>query len=250
MSACPTPTSPLIAAIDLHSHVLPGIDDGCRTLEESLDCLRQFAAAGYRGTICTPHFMPDHFPEIIPANIQIWVEVLRKELSAAKIDYELWSGGEVRLAAETLQWFAQYGVPTLGPSRAVLVDWWGTDWPDFTWDIFDWLQAEGYQAILAHPERMGLPAIELENVLSELEQRGVWLQGNLNSLSQGEGRRAAECSRKWLEAGRYRVLASDMHRPDALAGRFAGLRLAEQITGQEVFRDLLCSRPAEFVQSS
>jgi len=236
------------APLDLHSHVLPGIDDGCRDLNDSLDCIRQFIAAGYRGTVCTPHILPDQFPEITPANVQRWVETLRQELAAAGLEYQLWTGGEVRLAKRTLQWFARDGVPTLGDSRVVLLDWWGYDWPSYIDQIFDWLQAEGYQPLLAHPERMDLPFPQLEEVLTTLQERGVWLQGNLNSLSGGEGRQAQMWSQGWLKAGRYRWLASDMHRPNQLTGRFAGLKVARELVGDETAHRLLCAHPAQVLQ--
>jgi len=116
--------------IDLHSHVLPGIDDGCTVLQDSLTCVRELMTHGFVGTVCTPHMCVDEYPENTPANVARFVETLQQQLHDADIDYPLWAGGELRLADETVSWLEEYGAPTLGPGRYVLTDYWGIQWPD------------------------------------------------------------------------------------------------------------------------
>src|SRR5271165_6658164 len=103
--------------IDLHSHVLPGIDDGCISVEESLACVRRLQAHGFVGTVCTPHILPDIYPHNTPAQIAPRVAALRERLRQEGLDYSLWAGGEVRIDAGTISWFTSMGVPTLGPSN-------------------------------------------------------------------------------------------------------------------------------------
>ena len=235
--------------IDLHSHLLPGIDDGCQTLAQSLACVRRLKARGYVGTVCTPHVLLDLFPMNTPANIALAVTELQAELDREGLDYRLWPGGELRIDKATVTWLEAVGVPTLAGSRVVLFDWWGRTWPDFADDLCSYLLDRGYEPVLAHPERMGLDAAELEAVLSALEKRGIGLQGNLNSLSGGEGPVASNLSWRLLKENRYRFLASDMHRPESLDGRLAGLDLLEQTLGQAALKPLLEDRPRALVQS-
>lgn len=231
--------------IDTHSHILPGIDDGCPDLAASLNCVRQFIAAGYVGTICTPHIIPRAYPHNVPSQIADWVATLQRELTANGLEYQLWAGGEVTLAPDNWETFERIGVPTLGGSRAVLLDWWGEEWPAFADEVINRLQAEQYQPILAHPERMRLPVPELQLLMQNLAARGVWLQGNLNSLSGGEGHQSQQLSHEWLQSGLYYILASDTHHPDRMAGRLAGLQTAIDLVGQARVNELVSRRTGE-----
>ena len=231
-----------LGRLDILSHILPGIDDGCPDLEATLKCVRQFVAAGYGGTICTPHIIPGSYPRNTPRQVREWVAGLQAELTRNEIDYQVWAGGELTLAADNWDWFERDGIPTLGSSRAVLMDWWGASWPDFADHTMDRLLDSGYQPILAHPERMRLPVDELLELVKSLASRGVWLQGNLNSLSGGEGNLSRELSQAWLQAGQYRFLASDTHHPDRMAGRLDGLQVAIDLIGEEQVHELVAVR--------
>ena len=234
--------------VDTHSHILPGIDDGCPDLEASLACVRRFIAAGYVGTICTPHVIPKTYPRNTPLQIRNWVNGLQSAITQEGLDYHVWPGGEFALAQDHWDYFERDGVPTLGNSRATLMDWWGPSWPDFADATIDRLLAEGYQPILAHPERMRLPEAELQKLVTSLSARGVWLQGNLNSLSGGEGLQAYALSRTWLTTGRYQLLASDAHHPDRLDGRFSGLEAAIDLIGQDKVSELVSRRTRAFIE--
>lgn len=233
--------------IDLHSHLLPGIDDGCRTLEESLACVRTLLDHGFMGTVCTPHVGMSVFPKNIPANIAKQVGVLQQQLHAAGLEYQLWPGGELRIDEDTLFWLREHGVPTLGPSRKVLIDYWGSQWPGYADPVVEHLLQEDYHPILAHPERMDFEDHEWEFVLRRLQQKGVWLQGNLKCLAGREGPRVGQRAQRLLSEDRYRVLATDMHGTPDLADRLAGLSAVQQQVGTAKLRELLADGPHEIV---
>lgn len=236
--------------VDLHSHILPGVDDGCTVVEESLECVQQLIDVGFAGTVCTPHVCVAECPDNTPHNIRLWVDALQAEIDAAGLAYRLWPGAEVRLAPETVDWFGEHGVPTLGPSREVLVDYWGRGWPDFCQNAIDDLLANGYQPILGHPERMVLPDEELRALLDRLLERGVKLQGNLRCLTNTEdGSSACERMRQLLREERYYVVATDVHGPADLACRLAGLDLLLEHAGTELATTLLERRPWAIVDA-
>jgi protein-tyrosine phosphatase len=229
----------LTGLIDLHSHILPGIDDGCRTVEDSLACVRSLVEHGFRGTICTPHMAIDAFADNTPKNVAHCVELLQNAFEAAGLAYQLWPGGELRIAEDTLSWMREHGVPTLGPSRYVLVDYWGSYWPAYADRVIEQLLQDEHHPILAHPERMDLDDREWDSVLDRLQQDGVWLQGNLRCIAGREGPRVGQRAQRLLAEDRYRLLATDMHGPTDLADRLAGLQVAEETIGAAQLQELL-----------
>lgn len=219
--------------IDIHSHLLPGIDDGCRNIEDSIKCVMQLKANGFVGTICTPHVWLEQYPHNFPSEIDRCVKLLRLELKKRNIEYELWSGGEVRLAEETTRWFEHYGVPNLADSPYVLIDYWGDYWPDFADKTIEYLFQNGFVPVLAHPERMNLSDNSLESLLENLKSSGVLLQGNLNPMTGREGNLGQQRIQRWLGEGRYSFCATDMHRPFDMDGRMEGIQLLQQWVGAE-----------------
>ena len=242
-----SPAIPETGYLDLHCHLLPGIDDGCRDVPMSLACIRLWKAAGFSGAVCTPHVATTWFPENTPVLIEQWVAALRHELDRAQLEFCLWTGGEVRLSDRVIGWFEQHGVPTLGPGRCVLIDWWGNDWPEYCYDACRYLLDRHYQPILAHPERMGLPDAELVEVIQQLRAMGVWLQGNLNSISGGEGEYPETRAAAWLEENAYFTLASDTHEPLTVPSRIAGLEKTRVTHGPQLVERLLKERPREIL---
>lgn len=236
--------------LDLHSHLLPGIDDGCTSLAQSLACVRRLIERGFTGTVCTPHIWLQEFPENTPVNIARRVADLQQKLVEHGFEYRLWPGGEVRIAWDTLSWFEQHGVPTLGDSHNVLIDYWGRSWPDYGDIVVDELLAAGYQPVLAHPERMDFDDEEWTTTLDRLTERGAWLQGNLRCLAGGEGPRVQERAQELLTARRYQLVASDMHGPGDLDDRLAGIEAVEHAVGRAALEELLSARPAAIVASA
>lgn len=234
--------------IDLHCHILPGVDDGCQSVEESLECVRQWSAAGYVGSVCTPHMGSSWFPEVTPQRVVAWLETLRAQVDQAGLNYRLWPGGELRLGEHAVAWMQTHGVPTIGPSRWVLVDYFGRQWPDCCDEGIDYLLDHGYEVLLAHPERLNMPEKEWRNTMDCLAGRGVKFQGNLNCVGGGEGATAQDRALRWLREDRYYVLASDTHGPDSVAGRLRGLDTVLQQLGADRVHELLSARPREILE--
>ncbi len=229
--------------IDVHSHLIPGVDDGCDSVKDMLGCIEQLMQRGFTGSVCTPHVFPAMFPETTPANVRDWVAALQEDVDAAGLDYQLWPGGEVRIISGMIDWMAEHGVPTLGDSRYVLMDTWGDAWPDEGDELCEHLVTQGYTPILAHPERMPISDDVLADLLDRLNAMGVLLQGNFNSFSGAEGPSAATWAARLMREGRYFLLASDVHHPHDMETRFEGLALAEIEAGPEQLADMIVANP-------
>ena len=232
--------------VDIHSHMLPGVDDGCADVRETVASVRQLIRAGYVGTICTPHVWPDMFPENTVENIARWTQAVREGLRGYGLDYAVWPGGELRMWDGVHEWLAHWGVPTLAGSKYVLMDFWDAKWPKWLDRELDWLQGQGYQPVLAHPERIAPQRKLLKHIEAVLE-RGVLLQGNLRCMTGEEGPAADAMVRQLLDAGRYTFLALDMHRPRDLDSRLDGLALVEREYGGGALDQLTAGNPREMI---
>jgi protein-tyrosine phosphatase len=230
--------------------LLPGVDDGCRDLDESLACIGALAEAGFVGTVCTPHSWVEQFPWNVPATIHRRVVELRESLRRAGIEWRLLSGAEVRISDRTLHDFRQFGVPTLGKGRSVLVDYWGSGWPECGREVVDYLVQHSYQPVLAHPERMDLAADQWRPFLDWIAAAGVLLQGNLKCLAGYESRRARDRSLELLDEGRYHLLATDMHGMADLDLRLDGIDVVIQRLGADAAKRLLEDHPREMLKAA
>lgn len=243
----PTGTSdPPCGRIDIHSHMLPGIDDGCENMDQVLESIKQLKAAGYVGSICTPHVYPEAYPLNTAPCIETLTAQLNAKLGSAGVAYRLWPGGEVRLFDGVIDWLKVHGVPTLAGSRCVLTDFWPDKWPRWIDTAYDWFIGNGFQPILAHPER--IPASkELDAGVTRLIEKGVWLQGNFRSFTGAEGYATNRLVRQWLTNERYQFLALDMHRPESLDSRLDGVQLLVEEFGGEIFDEMTITVPRRLI---
>jgi len=232
--------------IDIHSHLIPGIDDGCIDLEESLQAIEMLRGAGYVGTVCTPHVWDANYPENSPQQVVAWGAELNEALTARGIDYQVWTGGEVRIRPGIQQWLQDFGVPTLANSRCVLTDFWDAEWEDWIDEVYQWLLLQGYKPILAHPERV-MCCRDQPDRLKRLKSMGVLMQGNCRSLTGEEGHSAADAVRAWLDEGLYHIMALDMHRTQTLGSRLDGLSMLESEYGSERAAQLTERAPRQWV---
>ncbi len=232
--------------IDIHSHLLPGIDDGCADLGEVLTCVERLKALGYVGSICTPHILPDTFPHTTAAHIEAHCLRLTDALRNAGVEYRVWPGGELRIRRGVIDWLKSHGVPTLATSRCVLTDFWDHKWNRWLFEAYEWLIQEGYQPIIAHPERLAATK-DRDRGLPQLLEMGVWLQGNFRSFTGEEGFDADRLVRRWLAEGKYQFLSLDMHRPNSLESRLDGIQIMRAEFSDDLFDAMTIDAPRRHI---
>ena len=196
--------------IDLHSHVLPGLDDGCADLAESVELARSLAAAGVRVLAATPHVREDY--PTSPESMRAAVRKVRSAVDAAGIDLALVPGGEIAfeqiglLATETLRAFA------LGDDRRfLLVEFPHENFPSHLAETVLGLHDLGLTAILAHPERNPFVQ-EAPQRLVGLVDAGALIQVTAGSLTGAFGSSAATASRSLVSSGLAQLIGGDSHR--------------------------------------
>ena len=214
--------------IDLHSHVLPGIDDGPQTTEGGLDILRAAQADGIARIAATPHVRHD-FPTT-PEQMENAVDGLREAASANGIDVDVLTGGELDLTYaqslddETLRRFGLGGNPSL-----LLLEFPYVGWPAGLHELLLRLQGRGYRVVLAHPER-NADVHEHPERLGDLVEAGAWVQLTAASVDGRLGKRNATSAKALLDAEFAHLIASDAHAP---AIRAIGMGAAADALGDD-----------------
>ncbi|HEY5058863.1 MAG TPA: CpsB/CapC family capsule biosynthesis tyrosine phosphatase [Gaiellaceae bacterium] len=232
--------------IDLHSHVLPGIDDGAETLEGSLEILRAAAESGIAQIAATPHVRDDY--PTTPETMERGVADLNAAARAAGVAVEVLTGGELdrafaqKLDDETLR---RYGLG--GSLDALLVEFPYTGWPLELRDLVFRLGARGFRVVLAHPERNG-EVQQSPGRVRELVDAGVLVQLTAASLDGRGGRKAAACARTLLDEELAHLIATDAHAP---AIRAVGMNAAVEAVGDaDLARWLTHDVPSALVTGS
>lgn len=196
--------------IDLHSHLLPAIDDGVETFEESLEILRELKNHGITELFITPHYIKETiYNSPRPDNLKLITE-LKKAIAEEALDIKVHLGNEIYITQETSKLLKDKVLSPLADSKYLLIELPMSGIFDGYEDIFRDLTAEGYQVILAHPERY--ISIQKDfSILERLKSLGILFQANLGSINGQYGRRAAKTVKKMAKKDLIFAFGTDTH---------------------------------------
>jgi protein-tyrosine phosphatase len=238
--------------IDLHCHLLPGIDDGPETLEEALEMARIAVANGITEAHVTPHLHPGRWDNDLQ-KITAAVESYRAALAQAGIPLELGFAAEVRLDYEIIPLIEAGRVPFLGTlegRQVMLLEFPHSHVPVGADNFVAWLLARNIRPLIAHPER-NKDVMRDPGRIEPFVREGCLLQLTADSVSGGFGELCAQRAREFLERGWVSVLASDAHdtvdRPPRIA---PGRDAAAQIVGEEEARRMTQDTPLRIVRGT
>lgn len=193
---------------DMHSHLIPGIDDGIKTMEGALDLIRKLKHLGFSKLITTPHVMVDLYRND-PETIREGARKLNLAIEQAGLDITLEAAAEYKID-EGLPILLEKGELLSFGDQLLLVELPYYSPPlDLKNQLFA-LQSSGYQPVLAHPERYVYWHSEF-NKLEELKNMGIFFQLNTISLSGYYSRPTKKISEKLIDAGMVDFLGSDVH---------------------------------------
>ena len=228
--------------IDLHSHILPGIDDGSRSLEQSLEMARMAVEDGTTVMACTPHIYPGLYMNHADG-IRAKRDKLQKALEVYHIPLQLVVGADAHLVPELLDGLKAGRVPTLNGSRYFLLEpSHHVPPPNLEQAVFQ-IMAAGYVPVITHPERLVWIEQHYPTFL-ELARRGAWLQLTAGAILGKFGRRARYWSERLLDEGWVHIVASDAHTTGMRNPRMSEtLPVLEKTLGKEEARRLLHDRP-------
>lgn len=235
--------------IDLHCHLLPGIDDGPETLAESVALARAAVADGITVCAVTPHIHPGRYDNT-RSKIEVYARAFRLALQKEAIALTVLLGAEVRVSVESLDLLTDNELPFLGEvrgARVMLLEWPHSHVPVGALPWVQRLLDHNIRPLIAHPERN--KAIMAEpDALTPFLAAGCWLQLTAGSITGEFGRESQRVAHRLLDDDAVRIVASDAHnltaRPPVLS------KARDYLTrrwGDDVAQDLLVNNPRQIV---
>jgi tyrosine-protein phosphatase YwqE len=197
--------------VELHSHLIPGVDDGSQSLQQSMELVKTFAAYGYRKIITTPHIMSDFYKNG-PENIHPQVELIRNAIREEHIDIEFEAAAEY-MVDDGLEKKVKNGEQLLtfgGNKKYILVELPFLSEPNNMRTVAFELNIAGYKPVLAHPERYPYYSMKKEKY-EELYEQGFLFQLNQLSLIGYYSKQVQQAAEHLIDKGMVNLLGSDTH---------------------------------------
>lgn len=215
--------------IDIHTHILPGVDDGARDMAESVTMAWAAVDEGITDIIATPHHANGAYvnkgDDILSA-----VEELNKRLMMEGVPLKIHPGQEIRVHDDMLDAWNRRELLTLAETSYILLEMPGSSIPRSMHEIVHELTVMGLRPVIAHPER-NLAIIKNPALLLEMIENGAYAQVTAGSLLGGFGAQAQRCAWSLCRKGWVHVISSDAHRP---TGRGFQLREAYKKVRSEI----------------
>jgi protein-tyrosine phosphatase len=226
--------------LDLHCHILPGVDDGPQTLDEALAVARFCVQDGITHIVATPHC--HNRLRLLRDDILPVVRRFNEELDRAGLPLMVLPGSEIQLTdvAAYRQDYARGVYCHLGDDRGFTLlefAWKEHLYPEGAAELVGWLLEEGTQVIVAHPERHGFFQNNPER-LRALVEAGAWLQITVDSLLGNHGPQPEAAGEELLRIYPEAVLATDAHNPRRCSGLSAGYHFVRERFGNARAEDL------------
>ncbi|MEL3970771.1 CpsB/CapC family capsule biosynthesis tyrosine phosphatase [Rossellomorea oryzaecorticis] len=196
--------------IDIHSHILPGVDDGARTMNDSIDMAKQAVSEGIRTIIATPHHMNGKYDNL-KSDILPLVSELNETLKQEAIDLQVLPGQECRIYGEILEDYQKGDILTLNKdSQYLFIEFPSNSVPRYAERLLYELQVEGLTPVIVHPER-NAELIERPDKLYKFVKNGAVTQLTASSLVGYFGKNIQKFSQQMIEANLAHFIASDAH---------------------------------------
>lgn len=222
--------------IDIHSHILPQIDDGAKNIDMSIKMLRIAQEGGIQSIILTPHNKPMHH-NAGPEKIRSLTDELQEAADRAGIKIRLYTGNEIYYRSDILEILEERKASTMAGSEYVLLEFGPMDDFDYIRNGIFQVLSGGYRPILAHAERYGSVASSVERV-REIVKMGCYIQLNAGSIMGQYGFGTKKFTRQILKQGLAHFVATDAHddikRKPCLSdcAKYVGKKLGEDYANQ------------------
>jgi protein-tyrosine phosphatase len=199
--------------VDIHSHLIPGIDDGSQTMNQTIAMLAKFQELGYKKVITTPHVMSDSYPNS-SENILAGLADVRAEVKKVGLTIEIDAAAEYYFDETFIAKIKAKDLLTFGDNY-VLLEFAFHSPPQYIDQMFFELQSRGYRPVVAHFERYMYYLGKIDQAV-EWRQKGINIQININSLSGHYGPDIKKQAERLIDAGEFDFIGTDCHRIEHL----------------------------------
>ena len=229
--------------IDFHSHILPNIDDGSRSIEETFNLIKEAKNVGFDAIISTSHYMENYYETDTPER-EVWVNAIYENLQAKNIDIRLYLGNEIYLSENIINLLENGKASTINDTSYVLFEMPLNAEPMNLYDlVYQMLQCK-LVPVLAHPERYSFVQKD-PDLIYDLIQKGVLMQANYGSIIGQYGEKAKIIVKKFFENRMIHFLGSDVHRQNTIYPRIPEiLSILNDLIGEEKLEELTNTNPA------
>lgn len=235
--------------IDSHCHILPGIDDGSKNMEQSLEMAKIAVADGIKTIVATPHIHLGRFDNDLNL-IKTTLDEFKEQLKANDIPLDIRIGAEVHIDPEVMVLIAQGLIPfagTLDGFKVMLLEFPFTHIPPGSDKFVAWLKQKGIKAMIVHPERNR----EIRESITKLQafiQQDCLIQITSSSLLGTFGEDTKACAEELLRYDWVSIIASDAHNTKSRPPKLKAAReAAALIVGEEASWKLVRDNPAEYL---
>ncbi len=225
--------------VDIHSHLLPGIDDGVNNWGEALFILKEFIALGYEKVITTPHILADYYPNT-PEIILGKLAELKRIVAEEQLPIQVEAAAEYYLDESFIKNLEEEEELLTFGDNYLLFETSFINKPNFLIDAVFKISSHGYKPVMAHPERYTY-LLEDPGLIDELLQRNVYLQLNLNSITGYYSKRSKKFAEKLIDKNCVSFVGSDCHNERHLSviKDAVTMKYFQKVTGQNLLNNFL-----------
>ena len=228
--------------IDFHTHILPNIDDGSRSIDETFNLIKEAKEAGFDGIVLTSHYIENYYETDVPER-DVWVQAIKENLEPKGIDTNLYLGNEIYISDNMMRLLEEGKASTINNTCYVLFEMPLHEEPLNLYDAIYSLQENKLIPILAHPERYSFVQKEPE-LINDLIEKGCLMQANYGSILGQYGEKAEFIVRKFFENNMIHFLGSDVHRQNSIYPKIPfALEKIKHIIGERKLEELTTINP-------
>lgn len=232
--------------IDVHCHILPGIDDGSRSIEESMEMIKEAYEAGFTAIISTSHYVEEIY-RASKAKRQELIDMLSEKTEQDGLDIKIYNGAEAYISPDLVELIEAGELPTMNGTKYLLMELPMHNQILGLERVIQNIISQGITLIIAHPERYSYVQKNYK-ILNELADMGVLFQANYGSCIGQYGKEAEKTLKKLLKADRISFFGTDCHRANSVYCQMPEvLKKLEKMIGKEKLEKLTTTNPLKLI---
>lgn len=234
--------------IDMHSHILPSIDDGATSVDEAFKLIEEAKSVGFEGIVLTTHYIEGYYEADISRR-EALVKSIDDNLANKKLDVDLYLANEIYISENIVNLLKEGKASTINNTSYVLFELPLNQEPMFLYNIIYEMMQNKLVPILAHPERYKFVQQRPE-IIYDLIQRGVLMQANYGSIIGEYGEKAQILAKKLIQNNMIHFFGSDVHRQNTIYPKIPKI-LSElnKLISEDKIEELTSTNPKRVLQN-